>query len=117
VLLNLARLGFWHSLWAACSISIWPINREVAASGQGEREGHMSACTPRPIDAYVTGEGGVVILNGPFPAEKARQIAILCNAAPDLLDALRAAMFFVPEDTLARSAGDAAIAKAEGRLS
>jgi len=41
------------------------------------------------IDPYVTTNGGVVILNGPFPIDQAHRIARLCKAAPDLLDALK----------------------------
>lgn len=39
------------------------------------------------ISPYVTSRGGVVILNGPFPIDQAKQVAALCKAAPDLLEA------------------------------
>ena len=41
------------------------------------------------LHPYVTSKGGVVILNGPFPIEKARRVAALCEASPDLLAALK----------------------------
>jgi len=41
------------------------------------------------IEPYVTINGGVVILNGPFPIDQAHRIAKLCKAAPDLLEALK----------------------------
>jgi len=44
---------------------------------------------PIVIDPYVTTNGGVVILNGPFPVDQAHRIARLCKAAPDLLEACK----------------------------
>lgn len=44
------------------------------------------------IQAYVTTKGGVVVLNGPFPIDKAEQIKNLCDAAPDLLEACELAL-------------------------
>ena len=44
------------------------------------------------IDPYVTTNGGVVILNGPFPIDQAHRVARLCKAAPDLLEALKEVM-------------------------
>ena len=41
------------------------------------------------ISPYVTSRGGVVILNGPFPIDQAKQVAALCKAAPYLLEACR----------------------------
>ena len=49
------------------------------------------------IEPYVTTNGGVVILNGPFPIDQAYRIARLCKAAPDLLEACRAALKFITE--------------------
>ena len=40
------------------------------------------------IDPYVTAKGGVVILNGPFPLDDAERVRALCDAAPDMLEAL-----------------------------
>jgi hypothetical protein len=44
---------------------------------------------PLTIDCYVTAQGGVVVLNGPFPIEEACRISLLCNAAPDILKAVK----------------------------
>jgi len=49
------------------------------------------------IEPYVTTNGGVVILNGPFPIDQAHRIARLCKAAPDLLEACRTALKFIDE--------------------
>ena len=91
-------------------------------------------CVLPEIKPYVTSNGGVVILNGPFPLDKAERVRALCAAAPKLLEALytlleRAdALIFRPavddsrlidRDTRALRAvlelARAAIAKAEGR--
>ena len=37
------------------------------------------------INSYVTDKGGVVVLNGPFPIDKAKRVAALCDTAPKLL--------------------------------
>ena len=78
------------------------------------------------ISCYVTSRGGVVVLNGPFPVEKANAIASLCDAAPDLLEAAKMAFEDLEEHEWTGIDGDyavtatvkalrAAIAKAEGR--
>jgi hypothetical protein len=41
------------------------------------------------INPYVTTNGGVVILNGPFPIDQAHRVARLCKAAPGLLGAAK----------------------------
>lgn len=50
----------------------------------------MNATSYKPFTPYVTDKGGVVILNGPFPMKESRRIATLCEAAPDMLAALKA---------------------------
>jgi hypothetical protein len=79
------------------------------------------------IEPYVTTNGGVVILNGPFPIKKANRIAALCKAAPDLLEVCKQASGLlsiipevnrnpVPKEIVsAKRWLDSAIAKAEGR--
>lgn len=50
--------------------------------------------TKRPIpkiEPYVTAKGGVVILNGPFPLDQAEQVRNICEAAPEMLEALKKA--------------------------
>jgi len=85
------------------------------------------ALGPLPvIDPYVTTNGGVVILNGPFPIDQAHRIAKLCKVAPDLLEARRAALKFIAElwfplsfkvneQTAIEEKLEAVIAKAEGQ--
>ena len=82
---------------------------------------------PGKVDAYVTARGGVVVLNGPFPVGQAKKVAAICNAAPDMLIALKLACQHVSASDRAFLNGDsgnavntrdlmiAAIAKAEGR--
>ena len=41
------------------------------------------------IKAYVTNQGGVVVLNGPFPVDQAKRIAALCDTAPQMLEMLQ----------------------------
>ena len=75
------------------------------------------------IEPYVTERGGVVIINGPFPIDQARRIASLCKAAPDLLEACKAALIHVQflrsgqesiySNEQISGMTDAAIAKAE----
>lgn len=74
--------------------------------------------TPRPWIIQLSPDARQVYIvdaKGDFVALVKAPDADLIVAAPDLLDALRGVMFFVPEGTLARERGDAALAKAEGR--
>jgi len=70
----------------------------------------------KEFQPYVTANGGVVILNGPFPLKKAREIAALCKAAPDLLEAAKLALEKCPFPVGAMKAKEAlekSIAEAE----
>jgi hypothetical protein len=49
--------------------------------------GRRKTMTNIEIKSCVTDKGDVVVLNGPFPIEKAKRVAALCDAAPSLLDA------------------------------
>jgi hypothetical protein len=57
------------------------------------------------IEPYVTANGGVVILNGPFSINQANRIATLCKAAPDLLRACQAVLPFLETEDNRRIPG------------